>query len=203
MYIARVYEKIIDNRAIYKEKQQKIPTPEFIVLYNGTKPFPSEQTLSLSDAFISAHEPNIKFGSIDLTVRIVNINPGFNDELLQKSETLSDYTAFIEHVRSIMKNGTALREAVLDTIKWGLSKDILSTFLAEHELGVSNMLMTEFNIDIAKEVWQEEAREELLEVIAEKDTEIAEKDTEIAKKEIEINELKALVTQLQSDQKDV
>ena len=30
----------------------------------------------------------------------------------------------------------------------------------EHQSEVQNMLMTEFNIDIAKEVWQEEAREE-------------------------------------------
>jgi len=34
------------------------------------------------------------------------------------------------------------------------------------------MLMTEFNIDLAKEVWQEEAREDLLEII-----EIASKPT--------------------------
>jgi len=35
------------------------------------------------------------------------------------------------------------------------------------------MLMTEFNIDLAKEVWQEEAREDLLEIIEEKDALIA------------------------------
>ena len=41
MYIARVFEKITDERAIYQEKLLRIPTPEFIVLYNGEKPFPT------------------------------------------------------------------------------------------------------------------------------------------------------------------
>ncbi|MCL2237960.1 MAG: Rpn family recombination-promoting nuclease/putative transposase, partial [Treponema sp.] len=35
MYIARVYEKIVEEENIYHKKLIKIPTPEFIVLYNG------------------------------------------------------------------------------------------------------------------------------------------------------------------------
>ena len=42
-YIARVYERLTDNRAAYHEKLIKIQTPEFIVLYNGTEPYPSER----------------------------------------------------------------------------------------------------------------------------------------------------------------
>ena len=192
MYIARVYEKITDNRAIYKEKLQKIPKPEFIVLYNGAKPFPSEESLQLSDAYIATDESYKSLVSLDLTVRIININPGFNDELLQKSKTLNDYTAFVEHVRHEKQSGSTLRDAVKSTITWGLSQDILGTFLTEHGSEVSSMLYTEFNIDIAKEVWQEEAREELLDIIAENKAEIAEKDAEIAR-------LAALVEQLQSE----
>jgi len=198
-----VYEKITDNRAIYKEKLQKIPTPEFIVLYNGSKPFPNEETLHLSDAYIATDELHKSLVSLDLTVRIININPGFNDELLQKSKTLNDYTAFVENVRREKQSGSTLRDAVKSAIKWGLSQDILGTFLTEHGAEVSSMLYTEFNIDIAKEVWQEEAREDALEefqaVIADKDAEIADKEAEIAEKEAEIAKLAALVTQLQSE----
>ena len=68
------------------------------------------------------------------------------------------------------------------------------------------MLYTEFNIDIAKEVWQEEAREELLDIIAENKAEIAENKAEIAENKAEIAEnkaeiarLTALVEQLQSE----
>jgi len=35
MYMARIYEKIVQNEFVYKEKFIEIPTPEFIVLYEG------------------------------------------------------------------------------------------------------------------------------------------------------------------------
>ena len=200
MYIARVYEQITDNRALYHRKLLKIPTPEFIVLYNGVKEFPSEETLCLSDAFAGTDNSITKFGSLDLTVRIVNINPGYNDELLQKSETLKDYTAFVQHVRDNQRKGATLHDAINEAINWGMSQGILETFLAKQGLEVNSMLMTEFNIDIAKEVWQEEAREDEREkyeqAIADKDAEIADKDAEIADKNAEIAKLAAQVSKL-------
>jgi len=40
IYIAHVYEKIINRNLLYKTKLEKIPTPEFIVLYNAMCNFP-------------------------------------------------------------------------------------------------------------------------------------------------------------------
>jgi len=194
-YITRVYEKITEDRAVYNEKQVEIPTPEFIVLYNGTKPFPADKTLRLSDAYKATGKNDKRFGSLELTVRILNINPGYNDDLLQKSNTLNGYTSFIERVRNSQLGGNDQQDAVKDAIKWGISQNILRNFLTEHGAEVSGMLFgTTFNIEIAKEVWQEEAREEALEevqaVIADKDSELADKDAEIAR-------LSALVAELQ------
>ena len=47
LYIARIYEKTVERRNLYKSALEKIPAPEFIVLYNGTKPYP-DQTCQLS-----------------------------------------------------------------------------------------------------------------------------------------------------------
>ena len=195
MYIARVYEKLTDDRAIYQEKLLRIPTPEFIVLYNGKKPFPPEKTLRLSDSYKATDEPLKRLGSLDLTVRVVNINPGYNDELLQKSATLSGYTAFIERVRLNQRGGASLRDAVNEAIKWGMSQGVLETFLTENGSEVSGMLMTEFNIDVAKEVWQEEAREEAREELQ---AELDAKDAELTAKDSENKQLIALVAELQS-----
>ena len=60
-------------------------------------------------------------------------------------------------------NGLKPNEAIKEAVKWGISQGLLGTFLKEHGAEVTSMLMTEFNIDIAREVWQEEAREEALE----------------------------------------
>ena len=65
LYIARLYEKITDDRTLYREKLLKIPTPEFIVLYNGIKPFPAEMTLKLSDAYMAESKPAEMFGSLE------------------------------------------------------------------------------------------------------------------------------------------
>ena len=210
MYIARVLEKITDEEAIYKEKLLEIPTPEFIVLYNGEKPFPAEMTLRLSDSYLGKDKSLEKFGHLDLTVRVLNINPGFNDELLQKSGTLSGYTSFIEQVRHNKRSGLVPSDAIKEAIKWGISNNLLDNYLSEHGAEVTSMLCTEFNIDIAKKVWQEEAREdaieELQEVIDAKDAVIDAKDAEIerAKAEndsqaTEIARLEALVAKLQAE----
>jgi hypothetical protein len=52
MYISRIYEGITAKRDIYREKRIPLPFPEFIVLYNGTAPYPDEHILRLSDAFL-------------------------------------------------------------------------------------------------------------------------------------------------------
>jgi len=202
MYIARVFEKITDERSIYQEKQLKIPTPEFIVLYNGIKPFPQEKTLHLSEAYNTKDESHKNLGNLDLSVKVLNINPGQNDSLLQKSETLNDYTTFVERVRQNQHKGNNLREAINEAISWGQDQKILGTFLKEHGAEANNMLMTEFNIDIAKEVWQEEAREEAREEfmnqIADNEKKLADKDKKLADKDKEIATQAAEIAALQT-----
>ena len=51
MYIARIYEKIADDRTLYSSKSITIPRPEFFVLYNGKAPYPKDVTLKLSELF--------------------------------------------------------------------------------------------------------------------------------------------------------
>jgi hypothetical protein len=59
-----------------------------------------------------------------------------------------------------------LSEAITSAVKYCTEHKILQPFLTQHSSEVVNMLNTEFNIDIAKEVWQEEAREERAVTIA-------------------------------------
>ena len=104
IYVARVYEKLIDNEAVYKSKLLKIPKPDFIVLmktlsdqhgsffagcllmYNGADEFPDEKTLRLSDAYMEMPEVLTGFrGSLELEVRVVNINEGRNETIVNTS----------------------------------------------------------------------------------------------------------------------
>ena len=42
-YIARVYEKIVTPKALYRTALVRIPKPEFIVVYNGPEEAPEKQ----------------------------------------------------------------------------------------------------------------------------------------------------------------
>jgi hypothetical protein len=178
-YIARVYEKIVAPRALYRTAQARIPKPEFIVLYNGLEKAPEKRELRLSDAFMGlAAGEEI---TLDLKVVVYNINYGQNEALLQRSENLAGYAQFIAKVREneVMM---PLEQAVTEAIRYCIRRRILASFLEENGSEIINMLFGEWNLDEAKEVWQEEAMEEGVAkteakyqpILAEKDREIAE-----------------------------
>lgn len=51
-YVRDVLSDIIKNENLYGTKRIPIPTPRFIIFYNGEKDFPDVTELKLSDAFI-------------------------------------------------------------------------------------------------------------------------------------------------------
>ena len=156
---------LLENKKWYQSKLLKIPTPEFIVLYNGKAPYPDYAELKLSNAFINTEglkqhkKDNLP---LELVVKVYNIHHGRNTEMMSKSKTLGNYSFFVGKVNDESRE-KPLEEAVKDAIKYCIENNILKEFLVEHTSEVTNMLMGEWNWDDAKEVWQEEAREEGLE----------------------------------------
>jgi hypothetical protein len=159
IYIGRIYERIIENRSIYRQRLVKRPKPEFIVLYNGEKEYPDKGVLRLSDAFIEVAAPDM----LELTVDVYNVNLGHNHEILRKSKSLHDYAAFISKVRENRANGAELGEALREAILYCVDHEIMREFLESHGSEVTNLLFTEFNMDDAIKVWKEEGIEEGIE----------------------------------------
>ena len=179
LYIARVYENVFRDKSLYSGKSLRIPRPEFFVLYNGSAPFPDEEVLRLSDAFektesLGLPEPSaesdhlrvIRRGSppekasLELEVRVININEGRNTEISGKCRRLAEYSAFIAKVRAFELELGDKGAAMKAGIKYCLEHDILREFLEEHSTEVFNMLITEWNTEEAKEVWYEEGLEQ-------------------------------------------
>jgi hypothetical protein len=164
IYIAHVYEKIVDMKKVYQTKLEKIPYPEFIVLYNGKNKYPDYSELRLSAAFKGIEGIKLKdIIPLELTVQVYNINQGHNYEILRKCKILENYSIFIEKIREYQKDGLMLEEAVKNAIKYCKKNDILKKFLETHGSEVFNMLFTEWNWDDALEVAREEGREDGLE----------------------------------------
>ena len=148
MYLGRVYEKILDRDKLYQKKLIKIPTPEFIVLYNGKDAYPDRQELKLSDAFknisgLKSEESG--FIPMELIVNVYNINHGRNKHIQEKCETLDNYSFFINKIREYSK--LPLEEAVKAAIKYCIKHGILSQFLKDNASEVINMLTDDISIE--------------------------------------------------------
>jgi hypothetical protein len=161
MYLARLYEKIIDNRDVYKSKLLTIPRPECFVLYNGPTEYPDETRMKLSDAFADLTALGYTGPpDLDLTVRVININRGHNSELVRRCKKLDGYSNFIGTAREYERELGSREEGVKAAVKYCISRGILKEFLELHGSEVVNMLFTEWNWDDALAVRFEEGREE-------------------------------------------
>ena len=86
LYIARQYEKYVKGKSLYADRRLKIPTPNFVVFYNGTDVQPERRILKLSDSF----EKETDDPKLELKVLQLNINDGKNKELMERRRTLRE-----------------------------------------------------------------------------------------------------------------
>ena len=196
IYCGRVYEMIIAKTSIYSENRVMIPTPEFYVLYNGVRPFPEKAVLRLSDSYKAppAGEP-----ALDLVVQVFNVNAGFNEDMVRRSEALSGYVTLVSTVREYEKAGMPMEDAVKAAIVHCIKSGILVEYLEKHASEVINMVFQEWDWDMARKVWESEAeareRAKFEPLMAKKDAKIRELEPLLAEKDAEIRALKARLSQ--------
>ncbi|MDR1257095.1 MAG: Rpn family recombination-promoting nuclease/putative transposase [Spirochaetaceae bacterium] len=158
MYMARIYEKIIDNKRLYSSKKTIVPRPEFIVLYTGKEDFPAVKTLKLSGLFREA----VRRGKaqLELEVTVYNINKGVNPAIEERSPALRGYARLVAKARENEDAGMDRSEAVKEAVSFCKARGILADFLKTHGSEVENMLLTEWKWEDALQVRWEEGKEE-------------------------------------------
>jgi hypothetical protein len=146
IYISKVYELFIGDKEIYQRKLIKLPKPEFIVLYNGNEPYPDRTILRLSTAFMDVYSPD----TLELTVRVYNINKGHNPAMLARSKALNDYSTFISIVKENKNMGLTLEKSIENAVEYCIRNEVMPDFLKVHRREVKNMLfVTDWNLDRA------------------------------------------------------
>ena len=152
-YVSRLYETLFESKEKYSRKLLKIPTPEFYVFYNGEEPFPCDKTLKLSDAFIEKTTET----SLDLIVKVININRQNRHPILEKCKTMQEYSIFVETLRKWKEIDTqnGFQKAVEECI----SNDILREYLKRKTKEVLNMLLAEYDYETDIAVQRAEERE--------------------------------------------
>ena len=173
-YYKKLIKKTIRSGAIYSTKLIRIPRPEFYVLYNGTEPFPDEKIMRLSDHFEKPQLiglPEKPYPMLELEVRVLNINEGKNETIVNRCRKLAEYSAFIAKTRYFVNELGNKEEGIKAAVKYCQSNDILKEFLRFHGSEVLNMFLdwnTEDAIAYAREEAREEGREEVREEEREK-----------------------------------
>lgn len=171
IYFARLYEAHIKKQGhdIYGHKQVLLPTPQFVVFYNGSEKHPDEVILKLSDAF----EPRLLSEPVlECKARMLNINYGHNEKILKACRRLHDYSYFMKEVNTGLEKGMVLDEAIASAMDDCIEKNVLADILLKCKSEVFYMLLTEYDekkhLRHVKEEGREEGREEQKCIIAKK-----------------------------------
>ena len=160
-YFADLYKVKYFGKKIYSTRLLKIPTPQYIVFYNGTTNMPDKKELRLSDAF---QQPTTQ-PDIEVVAHMLNINYGHNKELMERCQKLKEYAQFIDIIRHYLRenkqwsNEQAISKAIDDCIKNNILRDILQ----KERLRVMASILSEFDEVGYKEMIRQEAYEDAYE----------------------------------------
>ena len=157
MYFSQLYEIWLANQEkdLFGSKIVKIPTPQFVVFYNGDVTVAETQKLRLSDAFMIQD----KSGDFEWTATMININDGYNKVLNKKCKSLYDYNRYISRIKTNIKSGLPRNEAISESVEWAIKENLLDGFFKTQKAEVTKMLLTEFN----KELYEKNRYQEGLE----------------------------------------
>ena len=113
-----------------------------------------QSVLRLSDAYESKSEEL----DLELRIRFININPGYNEEMVEKSPTLYQYVKFVDAVRKYQQQ-IPFPEAVEKAIDECIKKGILAEFLRKNRAEVLRVSIFEYDEEKHMRMEREESRE--------------------------------------------
>lgn len=154
-YISDLYSDLTKNANLYGEKIIKIPTPKFIIFYNVERKRPEKEVLKLSAAYLTEdQEP-----SLELEAILLNINPGYNENLKDLCKSLRDYAEYTNRVRKYAKE-MSIEEAVEKAITECIEESILAEFLLKHRAEAKKMSIYEYDEEKHIRMEREDAKAE-------------------------------------------
>ena len=119
----------------------ELPTPVYIVFYNGSRMQTDNLVLYLSDSFSGGRGS----GCLECTCEVLNINRGYNQALMEKCHRLWEYSEFSAEIEENIKRGMRREEAIHTAIDTCIEKGILRDILIKQRAEVLHMLLTEYD----------------------------------------------------------
>ena len=155
LYVADVYSDYTKDMNLYGTKAVKLPTPRFVIFYNGQAEQPDRKELKLSELFsIPDADP-----SLELKAVMLNINKGHNRKLMETCRTLQDYAEYTFRVREYAAE-MPLDESVEQAITECISEGILADFLRKNRAEAKKVSIYEYDEERHMRQTREEGMEE-------------------------------------------
>ena len=154
-YVSDLYAKMTKDSNLYGSRRIKIPSPRFLIFYNGKEERAEREILELSDAFeIHEEEPWLNLKAV-----LLNINLGYNNDIVNACKTLSDYVIYTSKVREYAEK-MCIEDAVEQAITESVAEGILKEFLTQYRSEAKKMSIYEYDEEQQRR-WDKEEGEEI------------------------------------------
>ena len=154
-YVSDLYSKMTKDCNLYGSRKIKIPSPRFLIFYNGKEERGEREVLELADAFETQEEDPW----LNLKAVLLNINPGYNNDIVNACKTLSDYVTYTSRVREYAEL-VDIEEAVERAITECIAEGILADFLTRYRNEAKKMSIYEYDEE-RQRIWDREEGKEL------------------------------------------
>lgn len=143
-YLADLYRGYINKNKldIFSSVRLRLPYPKYVVFYNGKQERPEREVQKISDSYIPKNHEN---PALELTCVVLNINQGYNKELMEKCTVLKEYSQLIASIRNYAETGLQLEEAIHRAIHDCIQNNVLADFLRKNSEVAKQMLLEEMD----------------------------------------------------------
>lgn len=154
-YVSDLYSKMTKDCNLYGSRRIMLPSPRFLIFYNGREERPEREILELAEAFeIQEQEPWLNLKAV-----LLNINSGYNNDIVDACKTLSDYVIYTSRVRQYAER-MDIEEAVERAITECIAEGILADFLTRYRNEAKKMSIYEYDEE-RQRIWDREEGERI------------------------------------------
>ena len=140
LYISKLYAGITKDANLYGTKVVHLPSPEFVIFYNGEEEKPERMVLKLSDMY----EIKSREAKLELQAVMLNISGDNNTGLKEACRTLKEYAIYTNKIRKYTKS-MVLSDAVERAINECIAEGVLEEFLKKHKAEAKEMSIFEYD----------------------------------------------------------
>lgn len=148
MYVAKEYQMLVRNQTLYASALVMVPTPHFVVFYNGETEQEAETILRLSHSF----QQKTDKPELELMVRVLNINLDKKQEVLEACQLLKEYMLLVNKIRRYTDEYKDINQAVEQAVTECIEENILADFLRKNRAEAIEMCIFEYDDKREKEL---------------------------------------------------